>query len=63
MLKQVLTALKVMPVPEAVNIPFIASHLDDDKRLKPTEQMDQSATAMLDEILKWTQALQPIRAK
>ena len=63
MLKQVLTTLKIMPVPEAVNIPFIASHLDEDKRLKPTEEMEQSATAMLDEILKWTEALQPIRVK
>jgi hypothetical protein len=52
-----------MPVPEAVNIPFVAKHLDEDKRLKPTEEMEQSATAMLDEILKWTEALQPIRAK
>ena len=63
MLKQVLTTLKIMPVPEAVNIPFVAKHLDEDKRLKPTEEMEQSATAMLDEILKWTEALQPIRAK
>ena len=63
MLKQVLTTLKIMPVPEAVNIPFIASHLDEDKRLKPTEEMEQSATAMLDEVLKWTEALQSIRVK
>ena len=63
MLKQVLTTLKIMPVPEAVNIPFVAKHLDEDKRLKPTEEMEQSATAMLDEILKWTEALQPIRVK
>jgi NAD(P)H-dependent FMN reductase len=63
MLKQVLTTLKVVPVFEAVNIPFIARHLDEDRRLKPTEEMEQSATAMLDEVLKWTEALQPIRAK
>jgi NAD(P)H-dependent FMN reductase len=62
MLKQVLTTLKIMPVPEAVNIPFVATHLDEDGRLKPTEEMEQSATAMLDEVLKWTQALAPIRA-
>jgi NAD(P)H-dependent FMN reductase len=63
MLKQVLTTLKVVPVFEAVNIPFVAKHLDEDRRLKPTEEMEQSAIAMLDEILKWTGALQQIRAK
>ena len=57
MLKQVLTTLKVVPVFEAVNIPFVAKHLDEDRRLKPTEEMEQSATAMLDEVLKWTEAL------
>ena len=50
MLKQVLTALKIMPVPEAVNIPFVAQHLDEDKRFKSTELIDASATAMLDEL-------------
>lgn len=63
MLKQVLTALKIMPVPESVNIPFVGQHLDEDKRFKPTELIDASATAMLDEVLKWTEALAPLRKK
>jgi NAD(P)H-dependent FMN reductase len=63
MLKQVLTALKIMPVPEAVNIPFVAQHLDEDRRFKSTEIIDASATAMLDEILKWTESLGPLRKK
>jgi NAD(P)H-dependent FMN reductase len=62
MLKQVLTALKIMPVPEAVNIPFVAQHLDEDKRFKPTELIDASATAMLDEVLAWSGALATLRA-
>jgi NAD(P)H-dependent FMN reductase len=62
MLKQVLTALKIMPVPESVNIPFVRSHLDEDGRLKPNEAMEASATAMLDEVLRWTQAMHPLRA-
>ena len=61
MLKQVLTALKIMPVPEAVNIPFVAQHLDEDKRFKSTELIDASATAMLDELLKWTESLESLR--
>ena len=63
MLKQVLTALKIMPVPEAVNIPFVAQHLDDDKRFKSTELIDASATAMLDEVLRWAESLAPLRTR
>jgi NAD(P)H-dependent FMN reductase len=63
MLKQVFSALKVVPVPEAVNIPFVAKHLDEDKRFKSTEEMEQAATAMLDELQKWTAALLTIRAR
>ena len=62
MLKQVLTALKIMPVPEAVNIPFVGQHLDEDRRFKPTELIDASATAMLDEVLAWSGALATLRA-
>jgi NAD(P)H-dependent FMN reductase len=63
MLKQVLTALKIMPVPESVNIPFVTQHLDEDKRFKSTELLDASATAMLDELLRWTESLAPLRKK
>ncbi|HET9079067.1 MAG TPA: NAD(P)H-dependent oxidoreductase [Trebonia sp.] len=63
MLKQVLTALKIMPVPEAVNIPFVMQHLDEHKRFKSTELIDASATVMLDEVLKWTESLASLRAK
>ena len=63
MLKQVLTALKIMPVPEAVNIPFVAQHVDQDRRFKSTELLDASATAMLDELLRWTEPLASLRKK
>src|SRR5580698_9624965 len=62
MLKQVLTALKIVPMVEAVNIPFVHSHLDEDGRLKPTEAMEASATAMLDELLRWTESMRSLRA-
>jgi len=62
MLKQVLTALRIMPVADAVNIPFVAKHLDEDRRLKPDEAMDAAATAMLDEVARWAEALRPLRA-
>jgi NAD(P)H-dependent FMN reductase len=62
MLKQVLTALRIMPVTDSVNIPFVRNFLDDDGRLKPNEVLESSATAMLDEVLRWTEALRPLRA-
>jgi NAD(P)H-dependent FMN reductase len=61
MLKQVLAYLKVVPVPEAVNIPFVRELIDEDGRLKPTETMESSATAMLDELLRWTGSLRQLR--
>ena len=62
MLKQVLASLKVVPVMEAVNIPFVRSQIDEDGRLKPTEALEASATAMLDEVQRWTEAMRPLRA-
>jgi NAD(P)H-dependent FMN reductase len=63
MLKQVLTTLKIVPVFEAVNIPFVREFLDEDGRFKPNEVMEASATAMLDELLRWTESLRPLRTR
>jgi NAD(P)H-dependent FMN reductase len=63
MLKQVITALRVMPVPEAVSIPFVREFIDEDGRLKPNEIMESAATEMLDELLRWSEALRPLRAR
>jgi hypothetical protein len=57
-----LTSLRVMPVPQAVDIPFVRQLLDKDGRLKPTEIMESSATAMLDELLRWTESRRQLRA-
>ena len=62
MLKQVLSALKIVPIAEAVNIPFVHQHIDENGRFKPTEIMGDSATAMLAELLRWAQALRPLRS-
>ncbi|MFI6329652.1 NADPH-dependent FMN reductase [Micromonospora chersina] len=61
MIKQVLTTLKMTPIPEAVHIPFVAQFIGDDGALQPNETMDASATAMLDELVHWTAALAPLR--
>jgi NAD(P)H-dependent FMN reductase len=62
MLKQVMSALKIVPVTDSVNIPFVGEKLDEDRRLKPNEIMEGAATAMLDELARWAQALRPLRA-
>ena len=62
MLKQVLSAVRVVPVNDAVNIPFVHQHIDENGRFKPTEIMEDFATAMLAELLRWSQALRPLRS-
>jgi hypothetical protein len=61
MAKQLVTAVKIMPVQEAVTIPFF-SHLMEDGIFKSNEGHDKSVVAMLDELLRWTDALQVLRA-
>lgn len=62
MIKQVVTTLKMFPLPEAVSIPFVAQFIDDDGVLRPNEVMEQSAKAMLEELASLEQALRPLRA-
>ena len=61
MLKQVLTTLKMMPLPEAVQIPFVAQFLDDDRTIRPNTIMEAACVAMLDELARWTDALASLR--
>jgi hypothetical protein len=61
MLKQAFSALKVVPVTDSVNIPFVAEKLDGEGRLKPNEIMEQAASAMLAELARWAQALRVLR--
>jgi NAD(P)H-dependent FMN reductase len=61
MLKQVFSALKIVPVTDSVNIPFVHEKLDEDGRLKPNEIMEGAATAMLGELARWSQAVRPLR--
>jgi NAD(P)H-dependent FMN reductase len=62
MLKLVLAQLRMMPVTDSVNVPFVRDLLDEDARFKPSEVLETSATAMLDELLRWTEALRPLRS-
>ena len=62
-LKQVVTALKMMPLMEAVNVPFFTKFIDDQNKFNADEIIQKSAEAMLKELLKWTEALQIMRNK
>jgi NAD(P)H-dependent FMN reductase len=61
MLKQVVSTLKMTPVFEAVNIPFVAQFLDDEDRLQANEIMETAARTMLDELARVEAALEPLR--
>jgi NAD(P)H-dependent FMN reductase len=61
MAKLVLSTLKVVPLPEAVTITFVAKHIDAEKKFTPEESQQKALTTMLDELLRWTKALQTLR--
>jgi NAD(P)H-dependent FMN reductase len=60
-LKQVMTTLKMVPLFEAVNIPFVQQLLDEARRLQPNQVMTEAATAMLDELARLAVTLRPLR--
>jgi NAD(P)H-dependent FMN reductase len=62
MLKQVLSALKIVTVNDAVNIPFVPQFIDADGALHANEVMEQAATTMLDELQRVATHLSPLRA-
>lgn len=63
MMKQVVTTLKMVPVFEAVSIPFVRQFINEEDRVAPNEVMEQAAGAMLDELRRVEQALRPLRGQ
>jgi len=62
--KQTLTTLKMVPIVEAVTIPFVAQAIDREiGAFKANEQHQKSAVVLLDELLRWTEALAVLRVK
>lgn len=57
------TTLKMMPLHEGVTIPAVASLIDDiTGHFAANELIDDSAQTMLDELVRWAEALKPLRA-
>ncbi|MEO6260762.1 MAG: NADPH-dependent FMN reductase [Thermoanaerobaculia bacterium] len=63
MANPLLTALKMMPIPESVTIPFFTKLINAEGIFDPGETPHRALTGMLDELLRWTQALKTMRAQ
>ena len=61
--KGLLSTLKVVPMLEAVAITNVAQQLNAEGGLSALAANPAAATAMLDELLRWTRALQVLRVK
>jgi NAD(P)H-dependent FMN reductase len=60
-IKPILTSLKMMPLLEGLPIPFAMRLLNDEGEIQADEAMENTATLILDELLRWTGALAPLR--
>jgi NAD(P)H-dependent FMN reductase len=58
--KLMATGFKMVPIVEAVNIPFF-SQLMENGIFKSNETADKAVPVMLDELLRWTDALKVLR--
>jgi NAD(P)H-dependent FMN reductase len=62
MTKQIVTALKMVPLPEAVVLPFFTTLMDKETgAFAPGASVLKSADVMLNELLRWTAALMQMR--
>lgn len=61
MCKEVITTVKMMPLSVGVTLPFFEKHIDENEKFIGYEAADQSAHLLLQELLKWTKALKPMR--
>jgi NAD(P)H-dependent FMN reductase len=63
MAKDILTTLKVMPLPEAVNIPFFGHFLGEGAAVYAGDAMQEAAAeVMLTELRRWALAMMPLRS-
>ncbi|MFT3700965.1 MAG: NAD(P)H-dependent oxidoreductase [Agriterribacter sp.] len=63
MLKQVVTALKMMPLAESVNIPFFTKFINEDEKFVSDDHLNSSANAMIRELIRWSDAMKHLRKK
>ena len=62
MTKLTVVALKMMPMFESVSIPFFSQHIDQETgAFAPPPMQEEAAVRMLDELHRWTEAMQLLR--
>lgn len=61
-LKQIVTTVRMMPVQDGVAIPFVMPHVQDGV-FSPTPIVEETLPFHLDEVLRWTKALEGLRAQ
>lgn len=59
--KQMLSTLKVVPIPEGVPLPNFPQFLSEDGTFTPTDIVASGTKIMLDELHRWSEALKPMR--
>jgi NAD(P)H-dependent FMN reductase len=59
MLKPTLSALKMIPLPEAVPIPMVSGHFDEQGEFQATDQLNDAASGMLGALRTWVDTLRP----
>ena len=59
--KMIVTTLKMVPLVEAVAIPFFTKHIENGI-FKSDDLFDRSASAVLDELVRWDSALKTLRS-
>lgn len=62
-IKQVVNAVKMVAVVEAVNVPFFEKYIDEHNVFNADEHMQKAAEGMLKELLKWAEMLANMRNK
>lgn len=61
MTKEIVTTVRMVPLPEAVNLPFFEKRIDDKGNFQSDELVDRAVSTMMGELLKWTKALKAMR--
>ncbi|QSI33282.1 NADPH-dependent FMN reductase [Variovorax sp. RKNM96] len=61
--KQLMSTLKLVPIPEAIVVPNFTQHVEADGRFVPNELHTASGMAMLEELHRWTRALAALRVE
>lgn len=60
--KLLVTSVKMMPMAETLAIPFLNQYMTESGEFTGNELFDASAQKLLDELLRWTNALKTLRS-